>query len=729
MDDQFDQTHWTATRRRGPLPTYYYHTHFLEILEFVERHYRLVLRPDDLRLMAEFRSLPKKEQCLYVRLLNRKRLVIMTSRLKYPELGDVTFLLRTLCEHNWLAKPAVYDYAEVLSFLTKAEIYDVLRLLVGGISRSLKKDQLVGLATSSCSPTHFLDKLDTERLLVRMRVDEIGYLLFLYFGRMPDGLKSFAMRDLGLVRNNTTDDRYEPRFGEVDEALENYFFARQLHAIASACDGEISAFARRAQDWPAPNHSNSAALRDELAQLLGRRLEQTGQTAFAQRVYGKGESTECTERLFRILLKDGKRAEAEGFLRACVEKPRSEEEAQVAEDLYARTFTKKRTSSLTDELRSAETVELDEAFTGTPERAAIQHFQQLGLRAFRTENHLWRTFFGLLFWDLLHSSSQAVSHSPFEFVPACLLNGSFAATFQSEIAQRLELTNSPVKLKQRLLKTSSEHYGQANGLFRWRQSMLEPIFTLVDAGSPIAIEKILRQFCTSFSKSRFGYPDLMVVDADGIRFVEVKAEGDQLRRNQFLRQRQLREAGFRADILRIRWVLDPQQTYVVVDVETTGGRGPQHRVTEVGAIKLRGGKVIDRFHTLVNPQRAILPSIARMTGISQPMVENAPLFADVAGDFQHFMSNAIFVAHNVEFDYRVITQEFKRIGKPFRYAKLCTCSSMRKFFPGHDSYSLASLCRRFNISLDQHHRALCDAEAAAELLLMINDKRAEALRN
>lgn len=82
--------------------------------------------------------------------------------------------------------------------------------------------------------------------------------------------------------------------------------------------------------------------------------------------------------------------------------------------------------------------------------------------------------------------------------------------------------------------------------------MLEPIFALVDAGANTAIEKVLWQFCTNYSKSRYGYPDLMVVDAVGVRFVEVKAEGDQLRRNQFMRHRQLREAGFRADLLRIR---------------------------------------------------------------------------------------------------------------------------------------------------------------------------------
>ena len=92
-----------------------------------------------------------------------------------------------------------------------------------------------------------------------------------------------------------------------------------------------------------------------------------------------------------------------------------------------------------------------------------------------------------------------------------------------------------------------------------------------------------------------------------------------------------------------------------------------------------------------------------------------------------FASDAIFVAHNVEFDYGFISAEFERMGQAFRRPKLCTCASMRKLFPGHDSYGLAALCAAYDIPLKTHHRALCDAEAAAQLLLIINERRRETL--
>jgi DNA polymerase-3 subunit epsilon len=288
------------------------------------------------------------------------------------------------------------------------------------------------------------------------------------------------------------------------------------------------------------------------------------------------------------------------------------------------------------------------------------------------------------------------------------------------------MLDTPRTLKRELLRISTLHYGTPNGVFRWRQSMNDALFALLDHAHAHASAAVLRRLCENYQDSRYGYPDLMIIDDAGVRFVEVKTDGDQLRRNQLLRLTQLADAGFRADVVRVRWVLDPEQVYVVVDVETTGGRGDNHRVTEIGAVKVRNGAVIDRFQTLLNPQRTIPPNISRLTGITPAMVADAPYFVDIADDFDDFLQDAIFVAHNVDFDYGFIASEYRRIGRPFRFPKLCTCASMRKLYPGHKSYSLANLCRTFDIALNQHHRALCDAEAAAELLLLINERRQSA---
>lgn len=87
------------------------------------------------------------------------------------------------------------------------------------------------------------------------------------------------------------------------------------------------------------------------------------------------------------------------------------------------------------------------------------------------------------------------------------------------------------------------------------------------------------------------------------------------------------------------------------------------------------------------------------------------------------MDDAVFVAHNVNFDYGFISKEYERLERRFRFPKFCTCAGMRRSYPGHKSYSLGKLCGIYEIDLVNHHRAMCDAKAAAHLLNLINRKR------
>ena len=713
--------------RQRELPTFYYHQHFLELLEFVGRHYGHVLDDGETRLIGEFRRLDRPAQCLYVRLANRKGRIFAANKLRYPEIGDLRGYIGTLRAGGWIGSPAPDLFEDVLGFLTRKEIVDALAPLVPGLPRSLKKEELVELALERCKAGDFMSRLDLGRLLVQRRAAWVRFLLFLYFGEIRDGLSRFTLRDMGLVRTHAFTDDYEPRFADREEALDTFRFADLLKRFEDGNAPQRRQIIETADQWPDPQFDAAATLRDRLAYAAGRDLERAGEHGRAMAVYRRGDSARCGERLVRLMFAAGMREEARTCLESMLDSPRSDEEWLFASDLYQRKFHQKRTTPLTDVLRAAETIELDEAHSGSPEGAAIAWFEASGQRAYRAENTLWRTLFGLLFWDELFAPDSGALHSPFEALPSTLADGSFYGAYRDVIEARLAGLADEAATRRHLLKVSTERFGTANGVFRWRKSTLEAIFALLDSADHDAVAEMLRSMCRDYRRTRYGFPDLLVVDGLGLRFVEIKAGGDQLRRNQLTRLRQMCAAGLRADVVRVRWVIDPRQTYVVVDVETTGGSGERHRVTELAAVKVREGRIVDRFQTLLNPQRPIPPGITRLTGISDQMVADAPLFADVAGDLEGFMEDAIFVAHNVNFDYGFVSREFGRLGRRFRYPKLCTCSSMRKFYPGLPSYSLGELCRQFGIALKQHHRAMCDAEAAAELLMMVNEKRAEAL--
>lgn len=156
-----------------------------------------------------------------------------------------------------------------------------------------------------------------------------------------------------------------------------------------------------------------------------------------------------------------------------------------------------------------------------------------------------------------------------------------------------------------------------------------------------------------------------------------------------------------------------------MDLETTGGMARRDRITEVAIVLYDGEKIVDSFDSLVNPERSIPREITRITGITDEMVAEAPKFFEVAKKVVEMTEGAIFVAHNVRFDYSFLRNEFDQLGYTFTKRQLCTVRLSRKVFPGLKSYSLGNLIKHFGIKVNARHRALDDAMATTELLQMI----------
>ncbi|AWH86403.1 DNA polymerase III subunit epsilon [Flavobacterium album] len=155
--------------------------------------------------------------------------------------------------------------------------------------------------------------------------------------------------------------------------------------------------------------------------------------------------------------------------------------------------------------------------------------------------------------------------------------------------------------------------------------------------------------------------------------------------------------------------------YAIVDIETTGGNAGGSRITEIAVIIHDGTSVIDRFETLVNPQKEIPLPIFALTGITNEMVKDAPVFDDIAEKLFGMLSDRIFVAHNVNFDYSFVRHQLEEAGFKWTAKKLCTVRAARKIRPGLSSYSLGNLCRSLFIPLENRHRAGGDADATAIL--------------
>jgi DNA polymerase III subunit epsilon len=165
-------------------------------------------------------------------------------------------------------------------------------------------------------------------------------------------------------------------------------------------------------------------------------------------------------------------------------------------------------------------------------------------------------------------------------------------------------------------------------------------------------------------------------------------------------------------------------SYVVVDVETTG-TSPWHgdRITEIAAIVVRDGEVAERFETLVNPERPIPPMITNLTQINWEMVKDAPRFRDICDDLVRVLSGHVFVAHNVEFDWRFVSSEVQRAsGQRLTGRRLCTVRLARRVLPQLRSRRLDSVANYYGVEILARHRAAGDAVATAHVPLRMLDE-------
>lgn len=161
-------------------------------------------------------------------------------------------------------------------------------------------------------------------------------------------------------------------------------------------------------------------------------------------------------------------------------------------------------------------------------------------------------------------------------------------------------------------------------------------------------------------------------------------------------------------------VLD--EPLVFVDIETNGLNHIKGRVIEVAAIRVEGGQIVDTYQQLINPGASLPQFITNLTGITENDLADKPLFAAVANELHEFLDGAVFVAHNVRFDYSFLKQEFKRIGKTFCPRQLCTVRLSRALYPEQKSHKLQHLIDRHGLQVSARHRAYDDAHALWQFL-------------
>lgn len=171
--------------------------------------------------------------------------------------------------------------------------------------------------------------------------------------------------------------------------------------------------------------------------------------------------------------------------------------------------------------------------------------------------------------------------------------------------------------------------------------------------------------------------------------------------------------------------------YSIIDIESNGAPFRKESIIEIAIYRFDGHEITDQFISLVNPEDKISDFVQKLTGITQKMVLTAPKFHEIAKRVVEITKDSVLVGHNIDFDYRMLRQSFKRLGYEFNINTLDTIPLAKKLIPDEKSYSLSKLCKSIGIPLSEAHRASGDARATLDLfkLLIIKDKSNEILQS
>lgn len=159
-----------------------------------------------------------------------------------------------------------------------------------------------------------------------------------------------------------------------------------------------------------------------------------------------------------------------------------------------------------------------------------------------------------------------------------------------------------------------------------------------------------------------------------------------------------------------------EKNFTIVDVETTGGSPFFNRVIEIGLLRVEKAEVVEEYKTFLNPDMEIPEFITKMTGISNEDVQRAPRFEDIAEEVISKFEGNIFVAHNSQFDYGFLKEEFRRANLAFNLPQLCTVRLSRALYKEHKHHNLTAIIERYNFECENRHRAFDDAKVLWDFL-------------
>ncbi len=545
------------------LPEKYYHTYYHHLLSVIESKYLGLLSDKELYYIEQFKNLSTDAQCLYLRLQNRKGKYFRFSKFVYPEISYIQQRLQELIKKGFseTVGPHEDEVEDILQLYTRGELLSLLAYFdfpKRGLS-TLYKAALVQYLAHNLPEQELWQIFREEPIIKQNFVDEALMLQFLYFGSLDMDMSQFVIRDIGNLKFEKVDEsRLTATFENRQEAEDKLLMALAYKYFKALRNTETPLdYFELLQTWL----SNLPALSLPAEPLLDRLIIRSGQFLEQARcpeeallIYAKTKKAPARERRVRILKKLGHNQEAVDLCLEIINAPENANEKYFAKDFIDKVGSGKRlVKSTTQFQKQAEVISIDQAWQYNVEMGVLEWFEKKGMQGFFAENFIWRTLWGLLFWDIVFDEEHTGLHHPFQRSPDDLFTENFLLLRAGAIQDRLGLLQQAKKCKHYLKNTFQEKYGIVNPLIGWFEDLWPMLEYMLNKVPICKLEKTLLTMCKNLKDNSKGFPDLLVWDEQDYCFVEVKSPNDTLSAQQLFWLEQFKEEGINAKLVNVKW--------------------------------------------------------------------------------------------------------------------------------------------------------------------------------
>ncbi|MFY0599265.1 MAG: VRR-NUC domain-containing protein [Cyclobacteriaceae bacterium] len=535
------------------LPPKYYLDYFTFLLEFVQSKSGHLLGNVGETFISDFSKLSEDAKCLLVRFANRKGAYFRLSKIKYEEISNVGLAAEELIENEFASLDLPND-PRLFRLFTKAELAKIFP------ERELekkKKDKFLPELAEEAQLVNYQKLAAFDTVIHTLRLEEIDFLKLLFFGHNHGMMTEFVIRDIGNVKLENLDDHdFTPWFDSHEEALAVFELSKLNSLIKeymSIALPEELLEAIAPINWSSMiNFKNARKSGDRIMLRLGAYFEKAGFPEEALSYFALAKKHPCRERQIRIYQKLDRSDDALDLAEAVYENPYNATEKIFAKDFIAK-VGKRNLRSTTNRIKLSDEITVSSSGSQRVEDKALDYLREMGYDGIHAENHLWRSIFGLLFWEELFDSSQTAFHHPLQRAPSDLYSSAFYETRKDVLNQKLRTLSTKKKLLDKLIFTHTEKQGINNPLVGWSDSLISVIEVCIRLLPLSGIKKVMIEVAKNVKDNSTGFPDLFIWTETKYQFYEVKSPNDYLSSQQLFWLDFFKEHKIKSEILRVHY--------------------------------------------------------------------------------------------------------------------------------------------------------------------------------